>query len=124
MSMAMDNYHFDVTAYGPDAFVLALSLALLDWSKAEAWEQKVIDGRQTLVLYWHRSGGGVPFENPRDGAGIQDFVRDWLRNADYSFGPDDFDGSASRGFRIFNGRYKLGAYSFVAIQPEWAEHHK
>lgn len=147
-SLCMDNFHIDLTARGKEALTLALKIVLMDHTPTH-WCRHPKAG---LVLFWHhRPEFPIKYTEwgptTEKGASSRDvtidvhpfpcrikraedlamFVEGWLSEQVYPPEPD-LDGSCSKGFRIYNERYGrvggCGDYSFIAIQPEWAEHHK
>lgn len=127
-----DNFRFDVTSIGKDHLKAILGIAF-DNAKTKATHYVV---RPAVIgaapnedkpfrLVFFRSGGGkgaiqLPFTLDVDGA--VDFVIRWLAEQEY---PDeeDFDGSADKGWRVYNERWTRidNEYqAIVAITPEWA----
>lgn len=112
--MPGDNFHFDMTGV---PLKLALEVATQDHKKVVGWS---VDDN-CLVLYWYEDSSATPLPAPLEGDAIVEFVRSWLRVADY--GPEpDHDGDNDKGARVYNeawGKVSSNWHAFVAIQPVW-----
>lgn len=145
-SLYMDNFHIDITAFGKEALILTLEIVLMK-HKPTHWCDHPTKG---LVLFWHKpeyleylewtpeteaqkclpppSILIHPFPSViKTAEKLATIVEDWLEHIKYGRQPD-IDGSCSKGFRIYNEQWSYihgcSDYSFIAIKPEWAIHHK
>lgn len=124
----MDNRQFDITSDNPSDLQLVLQLAFgvgrnampnmaTHWAVAKATGQP-----DTLVLLrWHE-GDAHPLPAPLDDEGATVLVRRWLDAADYGNEPD-IDGSAEKGWRVFNeswGHVHSYRSAICGIRPAWA----
>jgi hypothetical protein len=128
-TLAMDNFHLDVTAHGEEALTLALALALMAEASAVCWG---VSPKGDLVLFWSNPEGDLRWAHPFPSKitkpdALALFVMGWLEEATYPPRPD-IDGSTSKGFRVYNDDWGCvngcGSYAFVAIKPEWVLHGK
>lgn len=125
MTLAMDNFHVDITAMGREGFKLAMHIAALSWPEATHWR---VDEEKGMVLYWtapnHNLAQPLPYK--MKGEQLIDFVWNWLVQADYGHQPDH-DGSNSKGWRVYNeswGHVNGEWQTYIAIKPVWAMHGK
>ncbi len=143
--MAMDNFEIKVVARSQAVLERVVEIALCSHPSIDAYTEMDIQGIKTLVLLWHYDPTSA--KDPKTNPPIHKLpassklkqlvpmIMGWLEAQDY--GPeDDFDGSSSKGWRLFNAfsghrLYRvgqpyqhLGTYVAFAVQPEWAEHHK
>lgn len=146
----MDNRTIDVVSEGQDA--LAMALALI-WPNAVAgkathfvvanlkdqvryvgsppeahshWLVPDPAGTPTLILLWHAERDAVPLPFPLALEDVPQFVKGWLRSADYGQEPGH-DGSNQRGWRVFTEAWGHVAgyhYAITGIQPAWAMYGK
>lgn len=145
MSLAMDNFQFDVTAWQGhldfDLLQVVMRIAFADHDKATVYRvispvfEKVAQPRQppqiekpaTLVFGWHESmRNSIKLPFTLDFVGASQWAHRWLKEQDYGREPDH-DGNNSKGWRVFNenwGHIGDDFYAFVAIQPAWAMHGK
>ena len=130
----MDNFRLELIANSKDDFVMGITLAFRHTPGNAARGYRAVDVKQrahhpdtitrpTLVLYWHSSDEAVtplPYDMKVDQA--IEFAWGWLLQANYPEEPD-IDGSAGKGFRLYNedwGHVLGNPYAFLGIQPEWA----
>lgn len=122
--MTADNTHFDMTAV---LIKPALEIAFACSPSGKATHYKVYDNK--LVFAWHEKAGEgfIPFLIPLTAESAIPVVSEWLKNdAVYGEQPDH-DGDNGRSFRIYNGSWGYidnNHYTFVAIEPRWAEYGK
>lgn len=91
-------------------------------------EGTVVDekGRETLILLWHQEQNAQPLPFALDGPGMFEFVRSFLKTADYGRQPDH-DGDNGKGWRVFveGWGHVADSQSVVfAVQPAWAMYGK
>jgi len=145
MTLAMDNFRFDVTAWHGhldfDLLRVVMRVAFAGdkhathyrvepatlVKKAEPRQQPQIERPARLIFGWHESmKGGVKLPFKLDYIAAADWAERWLAEQDY--GPEpDHDGSNSKGWRVYNedwGHVDGCGYSFCAVQPDWAMHGK
>jgi hypothetical protein len=81
----------------------------------------------TLILLWSGSEkGAVELPAEIDKTAAVEFVRNWLKRADYGREPDH-DGDNGRGFRVFTedwGHVYGHHYAIFGVQPAWAMYGK
>lgn len=128
--LCMDNFHIDITARGRDNLERILDVVLMSNTPTH-WCSHPDKG---TIYFWSKPDR-VPegilvyglFPEWATAKAWADDVNTWLSIEDYGPQPD-LDGSCSKGFRVYNEHYGridgFSNYSFLAIKPEWAEHHK
>jgi hypothetical protein len=126
--LCMDNFHMDITARGQDNLQLALDIVLMSHTPRYMIDSPV----KGLVLFWHKPDSkdlNVVNVPPQWGNASQlaSDIHEWLEEQPYGLEPP-IDGDCSKGFRIYNEKWGridgCSDYSFIAIKPEWAIHHK
>jgi hypothetical protein len=112
-----DSFRFDITDDTGLEEILAIAFRK-NQRGASGW--RAVDG--TLVFYWGDVQPPiVPFPTRIDHKAAAEVATAWLAEQDYGRGPDT-DGSAKRGFRVYNDRYGHAGgtwQGFVTIKPEW-----
>lgn len=101
-----------------------LALAFTRHKTAAGWKEQ----NGAFVLSWYNPDGAGwnAFPAPLEAEGLEPLVISWLKNQNYGYEPDT-DGSASKGFLVYNetyGRIDNDPYAFVAIKPEWIVYDK
>lgn len=126
----MDNFSFDITAQGDDAFRQTLLLALQLKGSYKITHYAISD--KGLAFFWHdpidiaKNMQTQPLPFPMEKLAIVDFAVNWLATADYGKQPDH-DGDNGKGWTIYNenwGHVFGSFYGVIAIKPTWAMYGK
>lgn len=119
----MDNFHFDMTSEGDEAFKTALKLFDVRVGRTVVGYRS--DAKK-MVLYWSVSERATKLPYPMTFEQAANFVLGWLAHADY--GPEpDHDGDNGKGWRLYNeawGQVDGEWQAFAAIEPCWAMYGK
>lgn len=129
--MTADNTRFDLEAT-PFQESLTIAFSTSPGNKATHYkvDEKDYNGYKTprLVLAWHEKAGEgfTAFLAPLTAETAGDHIKAWLKEQNYGSQPDH-DGDNGRSFRMYNeawGYIDHNQYTFVAIEPRWAEYGK
>lgn len=122
--MSSDSTYFDMRA---TSLKPALQIAFETAPGGKAWGYK--STKDKLVFAWNKNAGDtfVPFVTPIGWEEAETIVKNWCKEvADYGTEPDH-DGDNGRSWRIYCeawGYIDHNHYTFMAVEPYWAEYGK
>jgi hypothetical protein len=129
----MDNFSIDIRNDGNILRALEIAFEHCPGKTAVAYlvenNARPGDGGSILsrlLFFWNKDKVATDLPFKLDVVGAADFAQRWLAEQNYGNEPDH-DGDNGRGWRVYNkslGRATGHAYSFVAIEPCWAEYGK